>query len=398
MHMFSRLSTSTGASSTSHGQKGGNGNKGPTGKKGPVQHRRPIVPFGKRDRILLVGEGDFSFARSLAVQYRCRDILATCYDSKETLWDKYPQVEKNIEDILGAFSKKGKQNDENDQEEEEDESKAEEEQQQQAVPEKKDDHRRGPNVFFGVDARKLGSPAGGGKDVRTGYTRRERSRPAWQEAKRGPSSGARPGGPWDVICFNFPHVGGLSTDVNRQVRSNQELLVAFFKACVPLLSARPEVISDDEDEDENGDWDLSEDSEAESSNQVERETLGNPDGKRYRTEPGQILVTTFEGEPYTLWNIKDLARHAGLRVVTSFKFPWTSYQGYSHARTLGEIEGKHGGRGGWRGEDREARMYVFEVKEDEHGSSRKHAPNPKIDPKGKNKKRSRNVSDTEDSD
>ncbi|KAI5280144.1 hypothetical protein KEM52_004193, partial [Ascosphaera acerosa] len=67
--------------------------------------------------------------------------------------------------------------------------------------------------------------------------------------------------------------------------------------------------------------------------------------------------------PYTAWNIRDLARHAGLRVVTSFRFPWASYPGYSHARTLGEIRGRDGRRGGWRGEDREARTFVFERKE-----------------------------------
>lgn len=85
------------------------------------------------------------------------------------------------------------------------------------------------------------------------------------------------------------------------------------------------------------------------------------------TGPGQILVTLFEAEPYTLWNIRDLARHAGLKVVTSFRFPWGEYPGYRHARTVGEIEGKEreeGKRAGkWRGEEREARMYVFEKKE-----------------------------------
>lgn len=155
-------------------------------------------------------------------------------------------------------------------------------------------------------------------------------------------------GPWDVICFNFPHVGGLSTDVNRQVRYNQELLVGFFKACVPLLSV-PGLEEEDEEEDEEDEEGYGFESESDAEA-----------GSARRTEPGQILVTLFEGEPYTLWNIRDLARHAGLRVVTSFRFPWASYEGYSHARTLGEVEGKHGGRGGWRGEDREARMYVFE--------------------------------------
>lgn len=160
--------------------------------------------------------------------------------------------------------------------------------------------------------------------------------------------------------------------MNRQVRFNQELLVGFFKACVPLLSL-PEG-GDDMSEDED-DYDF--ESGFESDSDGER-------GSRRRTEPGQILVTLFEGEPYTLWNIKDLARHAGLRVVTSFRFPWGSYEGYSHARTLGEVEGKHGGRGGWRGEDREARMYVFES-----------AQAPRVEGNGKRKKRGRNDSDSD---
>lgn len=60
MHAFSRLSTSAGPSSTSKTQKSGIGNNGTAekNKKNPAQHRRPIVPFGRRDRILLVGEGE----------------------------------------------------------------------------------------------------------------------------------------------------------------------------------------------------------------------------------------------------------------------------------------------------------------------------------------------------
>ena len=119
---------------------------------------------------------------------------------------------------------------------------------------------------------------------------------------------------WDRIIFNFPHVGGLTKDVNRQVRYNQELLVGFFKAALPLIAPG-----------------------------------------------GSIVVTVFEGEPYELWNIRDLARHVGLKVGRSFKFQSRAYPGYHHARTLGNIEG---GRG-WKGEDRNARTYIFEAGEGE---------------------------------
>ena len=49
----------------------------------------------------------------------------------------------------------------------------------------------------------------------------------------------------------------------------------------------------------------------------------------------------------------------GLKVERSFKFQASAYPGYQHARTLGNIEG---GRG-WKGVDRPARTYVFEVKD-----------------------------------
>jgi 25S rRNA (uracil2634-N3)-methyltransferase len=73
---------------------------------------------------------------------------------------------------------------------------------------------------------------------------------------------------------------------------------------------------------------------------------------------GTIIVTLFEGEPYTLWNIRDLARHSGLEVQRSFRFDASVYPGYAHSRTLGNLSGG----GGWKGEDRLARSYVFQVK------------------------------------
>ncbi|EON65922.1 hypothetical protein W97_05164 [Coniosporium apollinis CBS 100218] len=207
------------------------------------QHSRPEIPFDPHDRILLVGEGDFSFSLSLLTHHGCADLTATCLDSAEELLRKYTQAAGHIEEL----------------------------------------EAEGMSVLYGVDATKLGK-------------RRELR-----------------GKEWDRVVFNFPHVGGKSRDVNRQVRYNQELLVAFFRAALPLLA---------------------------------------PDGT--------IIVTLFEGEPYTLWNIRDLARHVGLKVGRSFKFSAEAYPGYRHARTLGNIEGD----GGWKGEDRPARTYVFEKAEE----------------------------------
>lgn len=109
-----------------------------------------------------------------------------------------------------------------------------------------------------------------------------------------------------------------------------ELLLSFFRSAIPLLSTHVPTAND---------ADYFEDA-------TDAGTM---------SFPPCILVTLFEGEPYTLWNIRDLARHAGLKPLTSFRFEASLYPGYRHARTLGVVAGG----GGWRGEDRASRTYVL---------------------------------------
>ncbi|MCJ1392336.1 hypothetical protein MMC18_005203 [Xylographa bjoerkii] len=218
--------------------------------KPPQVSQRPTIPVSPNDRILLIGEGDFSFAYSLHYHHACTRLTATTLESRVTLLAKHPQAASHIHALeLGA-----------------------------------------QKVVFSVDATKLGlpCPTGGGPAIRKV--------------------------PWDHIIFNFPHVGGLTKDVNRQVRANQELLVKFLERGKALLA------------------------------------------------PGAtIVVTVFEGEPYSLWNLRDLGRHVGLKVKRSLKFDAGMYEGYKHARTLGNVEGG----GGWRGENRDARTYVFALESEE---------------------------------
>jgi 25S rRNA (uracil2634-N3)-methyltransferase len=369
--------------------------------------------YAKNGKFAYHYTGDFSFALSLATHHGCKSILATGYDSEKTVYEKYPKAKQNIDRLIasghpppkslkrkredddeddanGGSSEpvdgKGPENDPNPHDEREDVGNDSQDMKSNGndTAPRPPMNSQGPKVLFSVDAKKLGAGVvGGGKEIRNGFPRAGNSkldktrRPLPSQESSAPSAGKRggegagmvSGGPWDIICFNFPHVGGLSTDVNRQVRSNQELLVSFFKTCVPLLSIpdpnadkQPEdgFLSSSEDDDE---YEYGED-EDEDENGNREDQKKNKNKHTLRTEPGQILVTIFEGEPYTLWNIRDLARHAGLRVVQSFKFPWSNYPGYAHARTLGDIEAKKGGgRGGWKGDERDARTFIFEAKD-----------------------------------
>ncbi|KAI1808559.1 hypothetical protein F4811DRAFT_548945 [Daldinia bambusicola] len=227
----------------------------------------PTIPFAPEDKILLVGDGDLSFAASLVEHHYCADVTATVLEkSLEELAEKYPHAAENIAKIEAEDSK----------------------------------------VLFGVDATKMAAFV-------------DKKKGGGSSSSSKDDGGGAAAGVMDRIIFNFPHVGGKSTDVNRQVRYNQELLVEFFKRAMPSLAPG-----------------------------------------------GSIIVTLFEGEPYTLWNIRDLARHTGLQVERSFKFQASAYPGYHHARTLGVVKSKSGETGsGWKGEDRAARSYIFVRKDDE---------------------------------
>lgn len=127
--------------------------------------QRPPIPFSPYDTILLVGEGDFSFSRALVEHHGCAFVTATCLDTEDELYEKYPQSQDIVEYLKSEDQK----------------------------------------VIFGIDAGKLGKDGGGGKPLRDDVL--------GGDGRKG----------YKKIVFNFPHVGGKSKDINRQVRYNQGL-------------------------------------------------------------------------------------------------------------------------------------------------------------------------------
>ncbi|KAL8803572.1 MAG: hypothetical protein Q9182_003077, partial [Xanthomendoza sp. 2 TL-2023] len=153
----------------------------PTTTKKPHPPPPTIIPFHPTHRILLVGEGDFSFTHSLYKTHNCTSLTATCHDSAGALAEKYPQsrgyIRELLEDAVAAASTITGHEDEEAEGDEDDDM------------EKK---KKEIKILYGVDATKLGKAGAGsgGKAVRKGG--------------------------FDRIVFNFPHVGGVTRDVNRQ--------------------------------------------------------------------------------------------------------------------------------------------------------------------------------------
>jgi 25S rRNA (uracil2634-N3)-methyltransferase len=279
------------ASGTTGGGQRKNKQHGRGGGGVAASAAEPTIPFAPEEAILLVGEGDLSFAACLVEHHGCTRVTATVLEADRASSElKYPAMGANVAKVEEGGGGGGGG-----------EGGAGE----------------GCRVLYGVDARKMGPwvrknkkpwPSAAGAAAAA----------AAKTATGGDREARQPIGAMDRIIFNFPHVGGKTTDVNRQVRLNQELLVDFFGRA--LLSLAP---------------------------------------------GGSIVVTLFEGEPYTLWNIRDLGRHAGLQVERSFRFRFDAYPGYHHVRTFGVVRNKDGEiGGGWKGEERAARSYVFVRKDD----------------------------------
>lgn len=69
-------------------------------KAAVVTNNRARPQYTSKDTILLIGEGNFSFAKSLCENYLeegADNLTATCYDTEEVLYQKYEEAKDNVE-------------------------------------------------------------------------------------------------------------------------------------------------------------------------------------------------------------------------------------------------------------------------------------------------------------
>ncbi|KAJ7755012.1 hypothetical protein DFH07DRAFT_886135 [Mycena maculata] len=256
--------------------------------------RRPTIPFRATDRILLIGEGNFSFARALVrgapaelEHLPPKNVTATAYDTEQECYGKYPEAEDIVRELRAG----------------------------------------GTEVFFGIDATQLGKVA------------------------------AFKGKKWDKIVWNFPHAGKGLTDQDRNILSNQLLILGFLGSAADFLvnGPVPEIFSskkrkrpDDDDGPDEEDLDTD----------MEDDNIAQP--VTYR---GTILITLRNVVPYTQWDVPRLAKNppppaSGSApknppyvLLRSFHFQRSTWKGYEHRMTKGE-RAHRTGKTGEGGEDR----------------------------------------------
>ena len=218
-------------------------------EKQSLANQRPTIPFQPADKILLIGEGNFSFARALALvppsvldSLPPRNITATTYDTEQECYRKYHDAEEIVEML----------------------------------------RHRGVEVLFGVDATKL------------------------EKIQR------FKGRKWDRIVWNFPHIGVYQaaplyqnsphillegkgiTDKDRNILSNQILILDFLRSASGFLKSGPvPLIHQKKRKNDEGD----------EEDDIVSDDSGGPSysANSQIAVRGTILITLRNVSPYTLW-------------------------------------------------------------------------------------------------
>ncbi|KAG5721890.1 UPF0617 protein [Termitomyces sp. T112] len=275
------------------------------GKEKATPAPRTTIPFLSKDTILLIGEGNFSFARALLCDPPAelrdlppRNLTATAYDTEDECYNKYADAREIVTYL----------------------------------------RQRGAQVLFGVDATKL--------------------------EKIASLKGRR----WDRIVWNFPHAGKGITDQDRNILSNQVLILGFLRSAAKILSVGP-VPSfttprkrKKNDDDDNDDECEAEDESMHAETEEEEHFKFITPKEAVKTR-GTVLITLRNVVPYTLWDVPRLAKKPPLpttgstppnpryTLLRSFGFNRSAYKGYEHRMTKG-TRARGTGKTGEGGEDR----------------------------------------------
>ena len=241
-----------------------------------LKQLRGYLPFTEEDTVLLVGEGDFSFAKSLILQnyVRPENLIATSLDSQEEVMAKYPDVDKTLLELQES----------------------------------------GVRVMHDVDATDLA------KTLKIAPNSKQRRTGSKASALRLFTPGSSSHTELDYIMFNFPHTGKGIKDQDRNIRDHQKLILEYFKNCNTVFDLV------------NENYKVHDDFAGYRHKNGKSNNKGSSNDDSYQ---GKIILSVFEGEPYNSWGIKIIGKEQGYKVMKLGKFDWSMFPQYHHKRTNG---------------------------------------------------------------
>lgn len=307
----------------------------------PIDLQKVLIPFAPDDTVLLVGEGDFSFAVSVLKQKLVKRITPTSLDSEDQVIKKYGDAAKANIEFLRSFVPE----EDDDQLAAELDDVSDEENDEEGALKLKDFVHKPVKwscaPLFSIDGTKLNTlkpirsvlnrPTEISKTVASETVIRTPAQRARANANARNISNDSKQGHFDSIVFNFPHTGSGIKDQTRNVLQHQQLLIQFLGAAKPLI----------------------------------------------KPGTGVIAVSMFEGLPYELWNLKGFAKTKhNLVLRRSGKFEWAAFPGYYHRLTAG------GGDTTKQANSRNAKFWLLERFEDSHRATagipkKREQPQPK---------------------
>ena len=271
---------------------------------------RSIYPLTDQSKILIIGDGNFSYSCSLLKIYEGTraQIFATCYDSQELLYEKYADDKKNVELLLADTDR--------------------------------------CRVLFGVNCSELGKI----KQLRhhkfsriifnfphAGKGIKDRNRNIMENQKllQAFFTGCK-----SILNVQQPDQNKVCRNFYKTImfRSNQKMTIDFFTEFERnLKEARvftPKKIKIDKkkkkENNKNGKKDNSEDE------QEDEVSLNQQTAHNWCEEQPEIHVTIKLGDPYDDWNIKKIAHSCDFSCKESFDFLFEKYPSYSHKRSIGD--------------------------------------------------------------
>lgn len=343
-------------------------------KKRASQMKRFKWRYHHTQQILLVGEGNCSFARALVRQFKKN--LYDIYTKRKLPLPRDPYLESLKEEMDIEMSEEMEEDmedmeDMEDFEMEEDELIDEDDEEMEDEFQTSGYHKKKIDFTFKDVARNL---------LVTCYDTQEVAMSKYDDLPEILSellaAGARvvfgidastlhstlsnanlvPDSRFDRVVFNFPHVGLGIKDKQENIEVNQRLILAFLANALPLLRKPNTGLQHspfDADEEET---------EKSEKSETEKDTKGEYKPWKGKDQGGEAHITIKEGEPYSLWRLPVLARTLNLNQMNSQKakeeaterapgsldsrFPklmltsshpffFEKYDGYEHRRTLG---------------------------------------------------------------